>query len=165
MSETQGFLYLGHSNWSIWSQLSSFCSDIFQPFWLSRWGVQLCVIPAVPSREAAPVPCKGCESLQCINHTQLPTEDGASSYQPSEPCAGGLLERSNCVHSRSFHIDHIRSFTTPIAARRTEHKPNKRAFATPIAGRLLLTVNFLPPPIPRSKAEKRKMELTKPSTR
>ena len=29
LNETEGFQYLGHSNWTICSPLSHFCSDIF----------------------------------------------------------------------------------------------------------------------------------------
>ena len=51
-------------------------------------------------------------------------------------------------------------FTTPMPYRRQKNgtKHNNRAFATPIAGRLLLTVNFLPPSIPRRKGKGRKEE-------
>ena len=36
--ETQGFLYLGHSNWTICSQLTWFCPKIFPSSWLLYWG-------------------------------------------------------------------------------------------------------------------------------
>ena len=37
LNETQGFLYLRHSNWTICSLLSWFCSKEFPSFWLSYW--------------------------------------------------------------------------------------------------------------------------------
>ena len=37
MDETQGFQYLGHSNWAICSPLSQFCSENFPTFSLSYW--------------------------------------------------------------------------------------------------------------------------------
>ena len=38
MNETDGFQCLGHSNWTICSPLSPFCSEIFPTFSLSYWG-------------------------------------------------------------------------------------------------------------------------------
>ena len=38
LDETEGFQCLGHSNWTICSLLSPFCSEIFQTFSLSFWG-------------------------------------------------------------------------------------------------------------------------------
>ena len=38
MDETEGFECLGHSNWTICSPLSHFCSEIFPTFSLSYWG-------------------------------------------------------------------------------------------------------------------------------
>ena len=38
MDETKGFQCLGHSNWTICSPLSPFCSEIFPTFSLSYWG-------------------------------------------------------------------------------------------------------------------------------
>ena len=38
LDETEGFQCLGHSNWTICSPLSPFCSEIFQTFSLSYWG-------------------------------------------------------------------------------------------------------------------------------
>ena len=38
LSETQGFQCLGHSNWTICSPLSQFCSENFPIFSLSYWG-------------------------------------------------------------------------------------------------------------------------------
>ena len=40
-----GVLYLGHSNWTICSLISRFCSLNFPPFLLSYWGVQFCSTP------------------------------------------------------------------------------------------------------------------------
>ena len=37
MNETQGFLYLGNSNWTICSLLSWFCFEIFLPSWSLYW--------------------------------------------------------------------------------------------------------------------------------
>ena len=37
MDETQWFMYLGHSNWTIHSLLSRFCSKKVSPFYLSYW--------------------------------------------------------------------------------------------------------------------------------
>ena len=45
VSETQGFQYLGHSNWTICSLWSWFCTVNFPSFWLSYWGVQLSITP------------------------------------------------------------------------------------------------------------------------
>ena len=45
MNETQGFLYLWHSNWTICSLLSWFCFKIFPTSWSSLWGVQLLITP------------------------------------------------------------------------------------------------------------------------
>ena len=52
LNETQGFLYLGHSNLTICSLLSWFCSINFPPFLLSYWGVQL------PQRLCCPLLCR-----------------------------------------------------------------------------------------------------------
>ena len=38
LDETEGFECLGHSNWTICSPLSPFCSEIFPTFSLSYWG-------------------------------------------------------------------------------------------------------------------------------
>ena len=38
MDKTEGFQCLGHSNWTICSPLSPFCSEIFPTFSLSYWG-------------------------------------------------------------------------------------------------------------------------------
>ena len=38
LDETEGFQCLGHSNWTICSPLSPFCSEIFPTFSLSYWG-------------------------------------------------------------------------------------------------------------------------------
>ena len=38
MDETEGFQCLGHSNWTMCSPLSPFCSEIFSTFSLSYWG-------------------------------------------------------------------------------------------------------------------------------
>ena len=43
--ETQGFLYLGHSNGNIFSLLSWFCPKIFPTFQCSYWGVQFLITP------------------------------------------------------------------------------------------------------------------------
>ena len=40
MNETQGLLYFGHSNWTICSLLSWFCSKTFPTFWALYWGLQ-----------------------------------------------------------------------------------------------------------------------------
>ena len=45
MDETQGFLYLGHSNWTICSLLSWFCLQIFPSSWSLYWGVQFLITP------------------------------------------------------------------------------------------------------------------------
>ena len=45
MSETQGFQYPGHSNWTICSLLSWFCPKMFPSICLSYWGVQLYITP------------------------------------------------------------------------------------------------------------------------
>ena len=45
VNETQGFLYLGHSNWTICSLLSWFCSKNCPTIWLSYWEFQLSVTP------------------------------------------------------------------------------------------------------------------------
>ena len=41
VNETRGFLYLGHSNWTVYGLLSWSCSINFPPFLLSYLGVQL----------------------------------------------------------------------------------------------------------------------------
>ena len=41
LDETEGFQCLGHSNWTICSPLSPFCSEIFTTFPLSYWGAIL----------------------------------------------------------------------------------------------------------------------------
>merc|ERR1711884_506793 len=38
LDETDGFQCLGHSNWSICSPFSPFCSEIFSTFSLLYWG-------------------------------------------------------------------------------------------------------------------------------
>ena len=38
MDETEGFQCFGHSNWTIFSPLSPFCTEIFPTFPLSYWG-------------------------------------------------------------------------------------------------------------------------------
>ena len=40
MGETEVFECLGHSNWTICSTLSPFCSKIFQTFSSSYWGAK-----------------------------------------------------------------------------------------------------------------------------
>ena len=45
MDETQGFLYLGHSNWTICSLLSWFCFKIFPSSWSLYWRVQFLITP------------------------------------------------------------------------------------------------------------------------
>ena len=52
-NETQGFLTLGHSNWTICSLLSWFCSKNVQPFWLSYWEVQFLINPERGRKEEA----------------------------------------------------------------------------------------------------------------
>ena len=53
VNETQGFLTLGHSNWTICSLLSWFCSIKFPTFSLSFWGVQFLITPGRGRKEAA----------------------------------------------------------------------------------------------------------------
>ena len=45
MDDTQGFQYLGHSNWTICSLLNWFCSKILPPFWSLFWGGQFLITP------------------------------------------------------------------------------------------------------------------------
>ena len=45
VSETQGFLNLGHSNWTFCHLLSWFCLKMFPPFYLSYWEVQFLITP------------------------------------------------------------------------------------------------------------------------
>ena len=45
VNETQVFLYLGHSNWTICSLISWFCSKYFPPSWYLYWGVQFLITP------------------------------------------------------------------------------------------------------------------------
>ena len=45
LDETQGFLYLGHSNWTICSLLSWFCHTHFPSSWSLYWGVQFLITP------------------------------------------------------------------------------------------------------------------------
>ena len=45
VNETQGFLTLGHSNWTICSLLSWFCPKFCPPFYSSYWEVQFLITP------------------------------------------------------------------------------------------------------------------------
>ena len=45
VNETQGFLTLGRSNWTICSLFSWFCSMKFSTFYPSYWGVQFLITP------------------------------------------------------------------------------------------------------------------------
>ena len=45
VNETQGFQYLGHQNWTIFSLLSWFCPKIVPPSWSLYWGVQFLITP------------------------------------------------------------------------------------------------------------------------
>ena len=45
LNVTQGFLYLGHSNWTICSLLSRICSINFPPSWPLYWGAQFLITP------------------------------------------------------------------------------------------------------------------------
>ena len=53
VNETQGFQYLGHSNWTICSLFSRFCSLIFPPSCLSYWEVQFLITQEIGRKEAA----------------------------------------------------------------------------------------------------------------
>ena len=53
VDETQGFQYLGHSNWTIWSLLNWLCSKKFPTFCPSYWEVQLLITPETGRKEAA----------------------------------------------------------------------------------------------------------------
>ena len=53
VTETQGFLYLEHSNWTICSLLTWSCPQNFPPFYSSYWKVQFLITSERGSKEAA----------------------------------------------------------------------------------------------------------------
>ena len=53
VNETQGFLYLGHSNWTICSLLRWFCTKYFPLSYLSYWEVQFHITPERGREEGA----------------------------------------------------------------------------------------------------------------
>ena len=53
VNETQGFLILEHSNWTICSLLGWFSSKIVSPFYRSYWEVQFLITPERGSKEGA----------------------------------------------------------------------------------------------------------------
>ena len=80
VKETPGFWYLGHSNCTICSLLSWFCSQIFPPSWSLYWGVQFLISPERGARNE-----KG-DSLEneCNTGVLVPGAFKLDHFQPVE---------------------------------------------------------------------------------
>ena len=91
VNEIQGFLSLGHSNWTICSLLSRFCSKIFPLFrslyWGSlfllpqreeNWKLEKGIRPKVNGTQANQMPkCKSDNSTQCSQAVSHPSTNRA----------------------------------------------------------------------------------------
>ena len=123
VNEILGFLYLGHSNWTICSLLSRFCSKIFPLFrslyWGSlfllpqreeNWKLEKGIHPKVNGTQANQMPkCKSDNSTQCSQAVSHPSTNRGSLFllpQREEAAgAGNWAVWADVVQIENGHLD------------------------------------------------------------
>ena len=97
MKDTQGFRYLGHSNWTIFSLLNWFCPRIFPSSWSLYWGSHF-LLPQRAENEEKGLTKKmeDTQGFQYLGHSNWTIFSLLNGFWPKQILSSWALYCSGC---------------------------------------------------------------------